>query len=287
MHQSIIEITPISPAKRYTFKMLLLLLMACYSSAYSLTNPEVHNVTSHNHEKRSSATDTIYIANGEWPPYLSQRLDNYGPISQLVTEAFAEVNINVQYSFMPWRRGFEESSQDFLDGTLLWSKNAEREKLFLYSDTIMNLRYALFYRANEKFEWQTREDLYGNIIGAAIGYHYTLEAEHDQKLLTLERIRNPENNYFKLLSGRLDLVIENDAVGLETIQKLGLSEKIFSHPKPVTDMGYHLLIGKKNENGAFFIKKFNEGLAILKKTGRYDELMQAATTAQTYSTSTP
>ena len=48
-----------------------------------------------------SKEQVIRLANGEWPPYTSKDLPNYGLGSQIVSEAFAEVGIKVEYGFFP------------------------------------------------------------------------------------------------------------------------------------------------------------------------------------------
>lgn len=55
--------------------------------------------------------DTIRITNGEWPPYLSKKLPHYGFASHLITEAFATVNVEVEYGFFPWKRAFRNAQE--------------------------------------------------------------------------------------------------------------------------------------------------------------------------------
>lgn len=43
------------------------------------------------------AAEQIYITNGEWPPYLSQRLPNFGLASQIVNEAFSAEQVDVRW----------------------------------------------------------------------------------------------------------------------------------------------------------------------------------------------
>ncbi len=53
------------------------------------------------------ATDVIRITNGEWAPYLSNKLPNKGFASHIVREAFAAVEIEVKYGFFPWKRSYK------------------------------------------------------------------------------------------------------------------------------------------------------------------------------------
>ena len=46
--------------------------------------------------------DTIRLTNGEWQPYLSQDVAHHGFASHVVTEAFAQVGVDVEFGFFPW-----------------------------------------------------------------------------------------------------------------------------------------------------------------------------------------
>ena len=56
-----------------------------------------------------SFAEKITLANGEWAPYLSKGLKHSGYMSHIVSEAFAEEGIEVEYVFLPWKRGFEDA----------------------------------------------------------------------------------------------------------------------------------------------------------------------------------
>ena len=46
-----------------------------------------------------------------------------------------------------------------------------------------------------------------------------------------------------------------------------------NHPKPLSEDGYHMLISKKIPNGKELSEKFDKGLAMLKKSGEYDKII--------------
>ena len=43
----------------------------------------------------------VGLTNGEWPPYTSQNLKNYGVFSPIVSEAFELEGMTVEYTFFP------------------------------------------------------------------------------------------------------------------------------------------------------------------------------------------
>ena len=40
-------------------------------------------------------SQTINLTNGEWPPYFSQNMKNYGIASNIITKAFENENIKI------------------------------------------------------------------------------------------------------------------------------------------------------------------------------------------------
>lgn len=218
-----------------------------------------------------ASAETIRLANGEWSPYLSPQLPDYGPVSALVKAAFAEEGIRVEYVFMPWRRGYEEARDGRLDGTIVWSRTEERQRDFLYTDAVGSLRTMLFHRRDDPFDWQTIDDLTGLRIGGVIGYSYAVEQAERDGRIRIERIADPANNYRKLMADRLDLVAEDEAVGLALIDSLGLNHAVTFHPTPLKHVTYHVLVSRRTGRGEALVAAFNRGLASLRAKGRVQD----------------
>ncbi len=87
------------------------------------------------------ADEIIHIANGEWPPYQSEQLKNFGFISQITSEAFASEGIKVKYTFFPWKRAYEQVKKGNIDGAIFWIWNEDRDKIFYFSDLLVEVKY--------------------------------------------------------------------------------------------------------------------------------------------------
>ncbi len=221
-----------------------------------------------------ASAETIRIANGDWAPYLAENLKENGVISHAVKEAFALEGIQVEYTFLPWKRGYEEAKEGKLDASIVWGHTDERAQDFDYSDTVVDLETILFIKKDSTFDWKEPEDLGKVSIGGVIGYSYKLEDLEKAGKVTITRIASPENNYKKLVSGRLDTVAEDREVGWDLIHTLGLADQIKTHPKPLFTKPYYLIMSKKSPNGARYLEAFNRGLKKLKDSGRFDQMMK-------------
>lgn len=93
----------------------------------------------------SWAGEPLQIAIFEYPPLLSKGIEGYGVEPEIVTAAFRQVNIEVQYIFFPPARALETTKNDNFDATLGWVWSEEREQAFYYSDALINAPLVFFH----------------------------------------------------------------------------------------------------------------------------------------------
>ena len=158
------------------------------------------------------AQETLRLASGEWPPYISQHLAHQGTVSRIVTEAFALGGIQVQYGYFPWSRSYEFAKTGVWDGTLVWFDTPERRKLFYISDPVIDIQYVFFHLKDYAFGWRTMDDLSGIKIGATLEYHYgeDFKAAEKRGAIQVDRVASDLQNFQKLLRGRIQ-IFPNDS----------------------------------------------------------------------------
>lgn len=142
----------------------------------------------------AQSTETVSLTSGEWPPYLSEKLPDYGVASKIVTEAFWNVGIDVQYGFFPWNRSYryaingKDEKGQIWHGTLVWIYTKDRSENFFYSDPVITDSKVFFHMKNKPLEWENLEDLRGKIIGGTLHTAYpALETAEKQGVITIER----------------------------------------------------------------------------------------------------
>lgn len=267
-------VTKLQFLKMCCLSVLLFLFITCQPANQPTAVPSPIPVTS-----TPAGEPLLRLTNGEWPPYLSETLPHYGLASRIVTEAFAVQGIKVEYGFFPWPRSLALAQDGSWAGSAVWFKNEEREKDFYYSDPIIEVQYVFFHLKTFSFDWQSYEDLAEVRIGATLEYDYGpafTEAEQSGQI-KVERVPADEQNFDKLLAGRIDIFPLDLEVGLNMLQKNFTSEQIALityHPLPVrSDPGY-LLLSKKVAGNEELIQVFNEGLQKLKESGQFEQFVQ-------------
>lgn len=223
--------------------------------------------------------EKIRLTNGEWAPYLSQNLPQHGCASDIVKKAFAAVGIEVDYGFFPWKRSYKLAKEGIWNGTVVWVYTEERAKDFLYSDVVISANEYLFHLKELDLHWETIDDLAGLKIGGTLHTVYpAFKTAEDRGIITIERSGTYANLFRRLLKKRIDAIPQVKQVGFYLIRKTLPSAdqgKITYSPTIIQKRQYHLILSKSIAENAAFLRKFNEGLQIIKESGKYAQLLSA------------
>lgn len=219
----------------------------------------------------------ISIATGEYAPWSSQELEGGGFLHRIITEAFALQGIEVEYTYYPWARSYEEVKAGKHQVAAFWACSLERQEYFYCSDPIGKEDVVFFYHRDKPLKkWQGLDNLAGYKIGATKGYTYTKEFwdAADSKRLDVHVVTRDILNMKMLIRKRLDLVVMGYVAGVGLMNKNFEPVQITQiryHPQPLTSLTFHLLVPRNLENGKELLHQFNHGIAKLRASGKYRE----------------
>lgn len=218
-----------------------------------------------------SKPKVVRISNGDWAPFMGEKLPHHGFVSRIVAEAFALEGLQVDYSFYPWARAFAIAQQGDVDASIGWYRTPEREKDFWFSEPVFLESQVLFHLKERPLVWKKLDDLKGKRIGATIGYTYGAEfqAMEEAQAIRVERTPSDAQNLEKLLRGRVDAVVLSQAVGARLVKGMGpdRASLITFHPTPVNAGTLHVIFPKKSATSQDLLKQFDRGLKKLKASG--------------------
>jgi polar amino acid transport system substrate-binding protein len=221
---------------------------------------------------------TIRIAAGEWPPYISKKLPHKGLAAHLIIEAFLISKINVEFEFFTWRRAFDQVKAGRIEATPLWRKTEARTQFFYFSDTVIETNVVFFHKKDFPFSWEKIEDLKGLSVG--ISDSYNQQEEFTQAsingLFHTQIAESDVINIRKLINNRTNIFPMEKRVGQSLlISDFSLQQRqlITYHKKPLATNQNRILFSKKVPNMLEVLRLFNEGLAQLKKRGRYQSIL--------------
>jgi polar amino acid transport system substrate-binding protein len=215
----------------------------------------------------------ISLASAEYPPYYGEQLKNYGPVTQIIVEAYEEVGYDVDVKFFPWVRGENMAKEGKYDGMFPPWHTKEREDYFVFSDPLFPNNIHFYKLKKTKVAFSSYEDLKGYKIGVVRGYaNPAVLAEVD---LQFEEVSKDLQNLLKLAAGRIDLTLMDSKLA-EFLIRSELPEytDAFARIDPAVESRMqYLCISRKAVDYQTKLEDFNRGLKLLRESGEYEEIL--------------
>ncbi len=215
---------------------------------------------------------TLHISAGEWPPYLSSQLPQQGVMAHLLRDVLADEGYQVEFRFLPWPRAYAAAAAGRFAATAVWMHKSEREQDFFYSDPVLDEQFVFFHLREVRFDWQTFSDLRGLTLGGSLEYSYgpAFDAFLERGEVPMERVSSDQQNFEKLLKGRIQLYPQERNVGLAALRNLsGAAAQITHHPRPLLVNQSYLLFPKSLPGSDLLRQRFDQRLQQYRDSGRY------------------
>jgi len=258
--------------------LIFFLASGCSAPNLPATTPASNAMD--NPTPQPDARPVIRLTIGEWRPYTGEKLADYGCDSRIVTAVFSKLGYTVKFGFFPWARGYHLAQTGEWDGTFEWADTVEiREGFYVSRNPISYQQYVFFHRIDRPLEWETKDDLAGQVIGLTSGYVYSGQFNDIQNKpdFLFQEASNDAANFEKLLAGRIDIFPMELNVGLTLLKEEFTSEQasqITYNPRPLSAFDPHLFLTKKKPENARIIKQFDMGFEFLMKSGELQRLAE-------------
>lgn len=149
---------------------------------------------------------------------------------------------------------------------------------FHFSDPLIEVQIMLFVKADEGFDFRSDADVPGKTLCRPKGF-FTHDLDRADRgwlrdgLITLVRADSPQACFDLLDRGEVDAVTVNVFLGAITIDEMGLRGRVVPLERPLSTEGLHVIISRAHWRGTTFLYRLNAGLAALKASERYDEIV--------------
>lgn len=216
-------------------------------------------------------TETVAMATGEWIPFTSSNLENYGEFTERVGIVFSEMGKEPAYRFYPWPRCFDAVIHGRVWAAFPYSYTEERSEKVLYSDPLSCSKTVFFYYEKDTpkmpFGFNRLEDLQPYRIGGVSGYFY--EESFRKAGLNVDYANQEISGLEKLKRGRVDLMPVNESVGRHLIRTHFPDDvhhfKTLIQPLSVEPL--HLIVSKKYPKSESLLENFNAALKACREKG--------------------
>jgi len=210
-----------------------------------------------------------------WAPFYGPDLKGQGFITAVTQAAFEEAGHDAQIEFVPWARAMLETKQGDRDLLMGAYYSAERADTYAFSDVIYETKVGLVALRDlgvERFD--SLRDLTDYTIGYGRGWATTEEFDNAD-YLDKEAAKNNVLNVRKLYEGRIDMIAMNFDRFNQIVREEGLDPQraVFLEPALKTS-GLYLMVSEAIDDTEQLVADFNQGIAALRESGRYQEILQ-------------
>lgn len=218
--------------------------------------------------------EQLVVVTEAWAPYVYQDAGiAKGFDYEVMVAVFRDMGYTADCRFYPWKRCLRMVRSQEADAILDVGLNPERAKqMFFPDESISESISVLFFLKGRPDNFKVLSDLTGMKIGTVLGYFYNQEIE-DADYFIKEPVRDIEQNFKKLLAGRIDMFISNKHVGLFNAQNLGLLDRIDYSKNKISGGRNYVAFSLKPANKAL-ATVFSAHLKTFKTTSRYRAIMQ-------------
>ncbi|WP_147103711.1 transporter substrate-binding domain-containing protein [Tateyamaria sp. syn59] len=229
------------------------------------------------------------VTASNYAPFTDLNWPGQGMLTELVNAAFEATPNPLTYS-IEWENDWSRHLFPMLDSKEFdmgfpWFKpdcdgnpSNERCANFHFSDPLVDLVILLFARSDAPLTFEQDSDLHGKTLCRPEGY-FTHDLDRADRrwltdgLVTLKQPATPDDCFAMLVAGEVDAVALNEFLGVQKMFELGLTDQVAPLSRPVSIEGLHVLISKSHWRGTAHLYRFNAGLARLKQSDRYNEIV--------------
>lgn len=215
----------------------------------------------------------VYFAEEiDWAPFTpnNEGIAKEGLSYDLMKEIFSKLDIDFEIELFPQKRMLELIKNGDKDGATVISKNAKRQKFLDFTDSIFQKKGLLYFRSENEVlaNWESYEDLKGLKIGVVAGHNYgdKFTKAISQYGLEIYSVTHIEQNFEKLLHGRIDLLLCIEATANHYLNNPKYKDKIVAANKSYYEKGYYIGFSKES-NARHLIPKVNKVIRAMKKDG--------------------
>lgn len=216
-----------------------------------------------------------------WEPYQYKEGETLTGLDvELVSAIFTRAGCTLTFVEAPWARLLNLVEHGKVALAMGASHNQEREAYAYFSKPYRSESMRLFVRKGEaaNFTFNTLNELAKTPfkLGVIRGYYYgetfkELMNNADFKKQVLEA-DGEEENYTKLIKGRIDGFVSDPFVTTSGLRKAGISDQIEMHQAVIHDNDIYVIFSKKATSQEQ-VAQFNQALEAMKADGIYQKII--------------
>lgn len=216
----------------------------------------------------------VNLVTNIWPPYVDQALPDDGLAMKIVKTAFKRVGYTPTVRVERWEKALEGSELGVYDiAGAIWKSDSRKKKL-LYSDPYLKNNIILVASSKSQFEYNSLSDLRGLLVGILKDYAYDEKFMKDPEILKFQANRLTQN-LIAVQQGKLDVAVADKRLAMYELKHfMGDNRSDFRFlSNHLSSRNLYIAAPIANAQSKTLIRKFNQGLAAIKKDGTYQKIL--------------
>ncbi len=222
----------------------------------------------------------VLVTGSNFPPYTDSGYPKGGLFVELVDAVMSNMtsaNGDYQIKWLPWRRGYLETSSGKYIATFPYVYTPERAEHLQYSEPLVVVEERIFSQAKDPRDFNKIEQ-FNDLTGCKpLGYNVNAVQKFiDDGHMELLWVDSLDTCFQLLAQGRVDLVDIDKYVGFAFIKKLQLKPMEFKmHQRVLLQQTMHVVVSRKHPKADLFLHTFNEALLKVKKASIYKQILDS------------
>ncbi len=219
---------------------------------------------------------TLDIVTDTWAPYAYEQSGQVlGTDTEIALAVLKRLGVEAQIRLLPWRRCLAMMRAQEADAILAVSITEPRKAFMHFPLEPVSTGVTVFFRkAQGNISTVDLANPQALRAGAMMGYKYCDDIDNSPLMKQASRVSSLEQNFNKLLRGRLELVVEVESVGFYTLQQMQLSDRIDIVPDARYCEGGNYLAFAKKPGYEMLAQRFSEALRQFKGTNEYQAILK-------------
>jgi polar amino acid transport system substrate-binding protein len=225
-----------------------------------------------------AASPTVALTTGpDYPPFTDPLAPGGGQAVRVVRAVFARMGQEVRLDWLPWNRGYLLTLAGQYQATFPYLHSEERQREFLYSDSILVAQSHLFMRQGDSLQADQPDSFRGRALCVVRGFasplRQRLQAQIASGQTLVHEAPSLDSCARMLALKRVDAFSALDVQGRAAVREAGLDNQITAAPRPVATLDFALISPRNQPEAAAFIGRFNAALRQLRADGSYKRLL--------------
>jgi polar amino acid transport system substrate-binding protein len=221
--------------------------------------------------------DLRLVTSYNFAPYTGSELPGGGMLTQVVRAALAQVNIQSSLEWQPWNRAYLKTLRGEYDATFPYGQTPQRKQELLYSVPLIVINEYIFSRIDDPIDQLSAQVMQGRTVCSPLGWQPppAIQDFLDQGVLRRHSPVGIKECARLVLMGRDDFFVADQRIGETALQLIGTSEgQLRRSIEMISSSSLHLIVPRNHARAATIIAEFDEGLASLRVSGDYQQVIE-------------